>query len=95
MKRAIRRACRFVVIPAQAGIGSPQCERTRAMLEQLRFLLSGTNRPIMAYQGNTMATLLRRNDKRKKRSKFPSGQRGARGSVRGVGFLWIAMLRPQ
>ncbi len=32
------------------------------MPEQLRFLLSGTNRPIVTYQGNTMDTGLRRYD---------------------------------
>ena len=31
----------------------------------------------------------------RERAKFPSGQRGARGSVRGVGFSWIATLRSQ
>ena len=47
---------------AKAGIGTMQCERTRAMSEQLRILLLWTNRPIMAYQGNTVDPDLRRGD---------------------------------
>ena len=39
-----------------------QCERMRAMPEQLRILLSGTNHHITEYQGNTMDAGLRRYD---------------------------------
>ena len=39
-----------------------QCERMRAVPEQLRILLLETNHHITAYQGNTMVTLLRRYD---------------------------------
>ena len=39
-----------------------QCERTRAIAEQSRILLLGTNHPIVTYQGNPMDTGLRRYD---------------------------------
>ena len=43
-----------LVIPAQAGIGTIQCERTRAMSKHVRFLLLVTNYQIATCQGNAM-----------------------------------------
>ncbi len=51
-----------LVIPAQAGIGTIQCERTRAMSKHVRFLLLVTNYQIATCQGNAMDTGRRRYD---------------------------------